>query len=391
MMEIPKSIYVALFTLTASIGVVFGLIASLQDELGFADGILGLIAASAFFSAVVAQLILAPLADRGHTKVLMTGAIVIAALGSLWFALASSSWELILARLLTGLGIGAFAPAARAVVANADTSRAGERLGRLTAVETSGFVAGPVLGAFINEVWGLKAPFLTFSCALILILPSLMRLNFSPPPVVKNKISRSDSVLLIVRRKEALGAILLGAALFFPAGMYEAIWARFMEDLGASTLFVGVSLTMYGIPFAIVASMAGKFIDRAGPWRAALFAVAIIIPMTVIYGFLTSPILLMALAMIEALGQGIGSPACHAAMVAATDENERATGQGLVAAASSIGAGIAALLAAPLYAGPGPEVTFIIVAGVVLILSSFALKLSGVQFMRTSGGSVSHG
>ena len=42
-MQIPRSIYVAIFTLTASIGVVFGLIASLQDELGFADGILGLI------------------------------------------------------------------------------------------------------------------------------------------------------------------------------------------------------------------------------------------------------------------------------------------------------------------------------------------------------------
>ena len=390
-MQIPRSIYVAIFTLTASIGVVFGLIASLQDELGFADGILGLIAASAFFSAVVAQLLLAPLADRGQTKILMAGAIVTAALGSLWFAVASSAWELILARVLTGLGIGAFAPAARAVVANADTSRAGERLGQLTAVETSGFVAGPVLGAFINEVWGLKAPFLTFSCALILILPSLLKLNFSPPPVAKNKVSRSDSVLLIIRRKEALGAILLGAALFFPAGMYEAIWARFMEDLGASTLFVGVSLTMYGIPFAIVASMAGKFIDRSGAWRAALFAVAIIIPMTVVYGFLTSPILLMALAMIEALGQGVGSPACHAAMVAATDENERATGQGLVAAASSIGAGIAALLAAPLYAGPGPEVTFIIVAGVVLILSSLALKLSGVQFFKAGGGLVTHG
>ena len=389
-MQIPRSIYVAIFTLTASIGVVFGLIASLQDELGFADGILGLIAASAFFAAVVAQLLLAPLADRGHTKTLMTAAIVIAAMGSLWFAVASSAWELILARVLTGLGIGAFAPAARAVVANADTSRAGERLGRLTAVETSGFVAGPVVGAFINEVWGLKAPFLTFSIALTLILPSLMKLDFSPPPQAKNKISRSESALLILSRREALGAILLGAALFFPAGMYEAIWARFMEDLGASTLFVGVSLTMYGIPFAIVASMAGKFIDRAGPWRAALFAVMIIIPMTVIYGFLASPILLMALAMFEALGQGVGSPACHAAMVAATDENERATGQGLVAAASSIGAGIAALLAAPLYAGPGPEVTFIIVAGVVLILSSFALRLSGVQFLKMDGRLVSH-
>ncbi len=375
MMEIPKSIYVTLFTLTASIGVVFGLIASLQDELGFADGILGLIAASAFFSAVVAQLVLAPLADQGHTKVLMTGAIVIAALGSLWFALASSSWELILARLLTGLGIGAFAPAARAVVANADINRAGERLGRLTAVETSGFVAGPVVGASINEIWGLKAPFLVFFCALLLILPYLIKIQFSPPPPERTKVSRSGSAVIILRRKEALGAIFLGAALFFPAGMYEAIWARFMEDLGASTLFVGVSLTMYGIPFAIVASMAGKFIDRAGAWRAAMFAVAIIVPMTVVYGFLTSPILLMALAMVEALGQGVGSPACHAAMVEATEENERATGQGLVAAASSIGAGLAALLAAPLYAGPGPEATFAIVAAVVSVLGCAAFVL----------------
>ena len=390
-MSIPRSIYVAIFTLTASIGVVFGLIASLQDELGFADSVLGLIAAAAFFSAVVAQLLLAPLADRGYTKALMSCAVVIAALGSLWFALASSAWELILARLLTGLGIGAFAPAARAVVANADTSRAGERLGRLTAIETSGFVAGPVVGAFINEFWGLKAPFLTFCCALIVILPSLLRVKFSSLPPAKLQVSRTDSVFVILRRKEALGSILLGAALFFPAGMYEAIWARFMEDLGASTLFVGVSLTMYGIPFAITASTAGKLIDRAGPWRAASFAVAIIIPMTVIYGFLASPILLMALAMFEALGQGIGSPACHAAMVAATHENERATGQGLVAAASSIGAGIAALLAAPLYAGPGPEITFVIVAGVVLVLSIAAFRLTGFRFQRSIGGLVSHG
>ncbi|GIS34369.1 MAG: hypothetical protein Ct9H90mP5_08180 [Acidimicrobiaceae bacterium] len=54
-MRIPKTIFVAIFVLTASVGVVFGLIASLQGELGFKNGILGLIAAAAFFSAVIAQ------------------------------------------------------------------------------------------------------------------------------------------------------------------------------------------------------------------------------------------------------------------------------------------------------------------------------------------------
>ena len=383
-MRLPKTIFVAIFVLTASVGVVFGLIASLQDELGFKNGVLGVIAAAAFFSAVVAQLFFAPLADRGFTKALMVTAVSVAALGCLWFALASSALELILARTLTGLGIGAFAPAARAVVASADTNKAGERLGQLAAVETSGFVAGPVIGALINEVWGLKAPFLVFSFVLICLLPSLMKIQFRKANTAVRPASKVNSARLILRRKEAVGAILLGAALFFPAGMYEAIWARFMEDLGASTLFVGVSLTMYGIPFAIVASMAGKFIDRSGPWLAATFAVTIIVPMTVIYGFLVSPVLLMGLAMVEALGQGIGAPACQAAMVECTDEGERATGQGLVAAASSIGAGVAALIAAPLYAGPGPEITFVIVAGVVLILSLIATKLSGFKFLKAT-------
>ncbi|MGB1533089.1 MAG: MFS transporter, partial [Acidimicrobiales bacterium] len=104
--------------------------------------------------------------------------------------------------------------------------------------------------------------------------------------------------------------------------------------------------------------------------------------MTVIYGFLVSPVLLMGLAMVEALGQGIGAPACQSAMVECTNEGERATGQGLVAAASSIGAGIAALIAAPLYAGPGPEITFVIVAGVVFVLSVIATKLSGFKFRK---------
>ena len=383
-MRLPKTIFVAIFVLTASVGVVFGLIASLQDELGFKNGVLGVIAAAAFFSAVVAQLFFAPLADRGFTKALMVTAVSVAALGCLWFALASSPLELILARTLTGLGIGAFAPAARAVVASADTSRSGERLGQLAAVETSGFVAGPVIGALINEVWGLNAPFLVFSFVLICLLPSLMKIQFRKANTAVRPASKVNSARLILRRKEAVGAILLGAALFFPAGMYEAIWARFMEDLGASTLFVGVSLTMYGIPFAIVASMAGKFIDRSGPWLAATFAVTIIVPMTVIYGFLVSPVLLMGLAMVEALGQGIGAPACQAAMVECTDDGEHATGQGLVAAASSIGAGIAALIAAPLYAGPGPEITFVIVAGVVLILSLIATKLSGFKFLKAT-------
>ena len=373
-MRVPRSLYLAMFSLTASIGVIFGLIASLQDDLGFANNALGLIAGASFFAGFIGQLWLAPLADRGKTKSLLICAVIAAALGTIWFAVASSVLELIAARALTGLGFGAFAPAARAVVANIDPSRAGERLGRLAAIETSGFVTGPVIGAALNEIWGLDAPFIFLSIVLICMLPGLTRIKLSVERALPRG-SRLVAARAILSRREAVGAILLGAAMFFPAGMYEAIWARFMEDLGASTLFVGISLTMYGIPFAFTASTAGKLIDRIGPWRAAGFGISVIIPMTFFYGFLTSPWLLMGLAMVEAVGQGVGSPACQAAMVKATYESERATGQGMVGAAQTFGAGLAALVAAPLYAGPGPEETFMIVACVVAVLGSAAFLL----------------
>jgi DHA1 family bicyclomycin/chloramphenicol resistance-like MFS transporter len=369
-----RSLYLALFTLTASLGVVFALLASLQDDLGFATSTLGIIAAAAFFSSVVAQLWLAPLADRGHTRVLIIAAVVVAAAASLWFALATTVIELVLARLVAGIGIGAFQPAARAIVSSADPKRAGERLGRLAAVETAGFVSGPVLGAALNEVWGLDAPFIFLAIALILVVPGLARTRL--PEIERPQVqSRLVVARAIIGRRQALAAILLGAALFLPAGMYEAIWARFLEDLGASTLFVGITLTMYGVPFAVTAAVAGRFIDRYGPWKAMRFALIIVVPLTIVYGQLTSPWLLLALAMVEAVGNGAGMPASQAAMAGSTSAGEQAAGQGLVAAAMQIGAGSAALLAAPLYAGPGPGVTFAAVALIAGVLGAIGLWL----------------
>ncbi len=382
-MRVARSLYLALFALTASLGVVFALLARLQEEVGFGNAALGPIAGAAFFSSVAAQLGLAPLADRGRARSLLLSAVVAAALGSFWIAFAGSVWELVAARLLAGLGIGTFQPAARAVVAAIDPSRAGARLGRLTAVETTGFVAGPVIGAAAQQLWGLDAPFILLGVLTVAVIPGLIRM---PLPVLAGGATERRWVVTrqVLGRREAAAAVLLGGALFLPAGMYEAIWARFMADLGASTLFVGISLTMYGIPFAITAAVAGGYIDRVGPRRAMRVALIVIVPLTIIYGQLRSPWILITLAMIEAVGNGLGLPASQTAMAAVTGPGERATGQGLVAAAGQIGAGVAALLAAPLYAGPGPGATFATVALLVAVLGVIGLRLSGERPVRAA-------
>ena len=364
-----------LFVLSASVGIVFALLAELQDEHGFGNVTLGAIAAASFFAAVGAQLLLAPLADRGHARHLMVGALVLAAVAALGFALATEPWHFVIARILGGAAFGAYAPAAQAVVTLADPRRAGERLGQLTGLQTAGVIVGPGVGALLVGVGGTDTPFLLFAVVLFVLAPALARVEIREVEVAAT--APPTPLPAILRRREALAAVLLSIALILPAGMYEAIWSRFMSDLGASTQFVGLSLSLYGIPFALTAPLGGRLADRLGPLRVAPVALVLVVPLTVAYGHMTTPGLLMGLAMIEAVANGVGLPAAQALMSRATDETERATGQGAAAAAGQIGAGFAALLAAPLYGAQGPEVMFAVTAALILVFGVAAISVGG--------------
>ena len=366
-------LYVGFFTVAASVGVVFALLAELQDEHGFSNTTLGAIAGVAFFAAVGAQLLLAPYADRGHARRLMVGAVLAAGLAALGFALATESWHFIAARALGGLAFGAYAPAAQAVVTAADPERAGARLGELAGLQTAGFIVGPGIGVAIVEVGGLDAPFWLMLGILALVAPRLATMPIEE--VSESQAAEAMPLREILRRRDAMAAVLLSVALILPAGMYEAIWARFMDDLGASTLFVGLSLSLYGIPFVLAAPIGGRLADRIGPLRLAPISLAAIIPLTVVYGHMVSPWMLMGFAMVEAVANGLGMPAAQALMASATNDGERATGQGAAAAAGQIGAGIAALVAAPLYGAQGPEITFAVTAALILLFGAAALAV----------------
>ncbi|RMH83533.1 MAG: MFS transporter [Actinomyces sp.] len=378
--RVPRSIHAGLFALTASIGMIFALVARLQDEHGFATSALGVIAAAAFFAAVVAQLALAPLADRGHARALMVGALLAGAGAATWLAVATEAWQFVGGRALSGLAYGAYAPAARAVVAAADPARAGRRLGTLAGVETAGFITGPGLAGLLVDRIGVDAPFVGAAVVAVALVWPLLRLppggGADHPVPGAAVVAAPRGARALLARREVVAATCLAAAFQLPAGLYEAIWARFMDDLGASTLFIGVSLTFYGIPFALTAPVAGRLSDRYGPYRVLPVALAVVVPLTVVYGWLTVPLTLMALASVEAVANGAAIPAAQAAMARATGPGEAATGQGLAAAAGQVAAGLAALVAAPVYERVGPEATFAVVAAGVTLLAAVGFALA---------------
>jgi hypothetical protein len=87
----------------------------------------------------------------------------------------------------------------------------------------------------------------------------------------------------------------------------------------------------------------------------------------------------MSFAMVEATFNAVALPATQAAMARATEEHERALGFGVAAAAGQVSAGIAALIAAPVYAAQGQFFVFALLAAAVAVVAA-----GGYVLLRTA-------
>src|SRR5690606_8091350 len=108
------------------------------------------------------------------------------------------------------------------------------------------------------------------------------------------------SSLRLLRIRGVLVAVLLELAVFLPVGIYDSLWARYLQDRGATTLFVGIGLSLYGIPYVLWAPEGGRLADRIGPVRSATIGMIVVIPATALYGLLALPVAITALALVEA-------------------------------------------------------------------------------------------
>ena len=69
---------------------------------------------------------------------------------------------------------------------------------------------------------------------------------------------------LLVRRR-LIAALLVIVSFRYSVGVFEPLWATYLDDLGASTMIVTISLTVFALPMLVIARWAGRLSDRYGP------------------------------------------------------------------------------------------------------------------------------
>ncbi len=345
------------------IGGIVAILGELRDELGLSGSSIGLIVASGFLSAFVAQLALARFADRGHGRLMASMGIALsaAAMFVMVFADDVATWSL--SRAVLGFGGGLVFPAVRRAATVLEPAKVGENLGRLVVGEVVGFMFGPAISAVLAEFVGLRAPFVVFGAAMVLFLPVALRL---PPDRGRRDSGRALTSLDLLGRRRFQGALMIVAGYFVLIGAFEAVIPVMFADRGAGPLATGTAFTMMAVPVAFVSTRAGRLADRLGPVPVTMVGLTAVGLAIVPLGMLPGIVVPVAVMMAVGVGDGYGFTAAQVVVSRAVPEQRQAAALGLMGAAEVAGAGLAALPAAMLYDAAGASVTWAAVGLVTL-------------------------
>ena len=365
---ISKHRLIGLYALTVVLmvgyGAIFSLLAEIRNTFGFSATGVGFIGAAAFISGFIAQLGLSRYADLGYGSLMMKAGLLFCIAATAWMVFADSLPEWIASRGALGFGAGMVRPAIKRLVFIDNPANAGYALGVLAAYETAGFLIGPVIAAFVNTWFGLSETFVLLTILLVIVFPLVVGVH-----VPAAKTPPGKAILLELIKLPAMQSCLaMGAAFWITMGVFEVIWAIFLSDLGATQIFIGLSMSLFGLPMVFISPRAGSLAQRRGPLRVAILSIGVAILCMFSYGFIDNIWVICIPLCIHAIADAFTMPATQFAVARASGEDAIASGQGLFGATGMLIAAVTASAGGWLYDLSGASGLWWISASAMIVL-----------------------
>ncbi|MDP6469919.1 MAG: MFS transporter [Pseudomonadales bacterium] len=345
MQSLLYKLYLLIAVLMVSYGAIFTLLAEIRNQFGFSETSIGLIGGMAFISGFIAQLSVGKRIDQGQGRLVLRLGLALALAGSVWMIFADTLLEWLLSRGLLGFGAGCIRPAVRRLVLIIDPGEVGKNMGLLSSYEMAGFLLGPVAASVVATWSSMYVTFIILSLMLLAMIPIVVRAD-----IPGSEDAELDGIHLELLASPAMRSCLsCGIAFYITVGVFEAIWAVFLADLGASQLFIGLTMSLFAVPMLVVAPRAGTLAQRRGPLNVTIFSIGTAALCMLTYGFLESIILLCIPLAIHSAADAFTMPANQLAVGMASGKRALATGQGLFGAVGMAVSAVAAIGGGMLY------------------------------------------
>lgn len=368
---IERWAYATNFLLACAVGVVFVFLADLQDRYGLTDWQLGIVASAGFVAALVTQLALSPLIDRGHGRMLAVVGILCGGVGTLSFAVTEQFWSLALSRGSVGIGLGLFNLIARKAILGLDVAGGGKKLGTLLSTGVGGFILGPAIGALLGRL-SFAAPFLFIGTFVLLVGLRAARL-IAKANIATAEVSYAD-IRQLLKTRRVRTAVVVQIIIFGFIGIFDAILDRYLTDLGGSTADVALTLVIVGAPMLVLPRLVGGIAERVGGARTLLPGLAMMIPAMYLYGTTGAVLGIAAIGLLHGAGESFAAISAQVLMLEETGTERAAIGSAIMETAGLGTATLSALAAPIVYGARGHGALFGGTAIIGLALSVFVVR-----------------
>ena len=366
--------------LASGYGVMFTMLDDWRAEFGIQETGLSMIIAVGFFTSFIAQLTIAPYADRGHARKLMTVGMAANAAGALIMAFGSSLPLFLLGRFVMGVGAGIAIPAIKRIVIVSDPENMGGNLGRGVSIEVDGFAIGPVIAALTVDSINLAAPFILIAALITVAGFIISRLNITETAVEDRTEERFAIDLL--KNHAVLGSILVGIALYVMIGVYDSLWVIMMDDLKAPHWVGNAGVALFGLPWIFFGALGGRIAQKHGPLRVSAFGLALGSLYMTSYGFMTMPYLMLGVGLTQSMLDSLTVTGIGVAVAQATPPERQAGASGLLGGMQTLMGGLAAMSAGTMYEHFGQKFAFTATGVAMAILVSVGCFLVGKKWLR---------
>jgi MFS family permease len=345
-------------------GVMFTMLDDYRNQYGISESKLGLIVGIGFVIGFISQIFFAPYADKGHAKQMVLIGIGLQIVGALLMAFGQAFAPLLIGRLLMGLGGGSAEPALRRVIILSDPTNMGHNLGLIVSAGVAGFTAGPIVSAITVDTFGLASPFL-----IVVALFSLVGLGLSRLHVEEANSESAPKERLafdLLRIRPLAGAIVIGLALYFMIGTFDALWSVMMDDMSSPTWVANLGISLFALPMIFLAPRGGRLTQKYGPYKASIAGLTLGALAMASYGVLSSAYVMLGVGVLHGIIDGLTITGGSAAIALVAPKERLASAQGLYGGLQTLTGGIAAALAGWVYGVIG-RATFVASALVMLM------------------------
>lgn len=363
--------------IAAGYGVMFTVLDDFRDDYGISEGALGLVVATGFFASFVAQVFIAPLADRGHARRLVAIGLTLNIAGMLAMAVSTTLATLLMARLVMGLGAGTTIPSVRRIVILSDPGNLGHNLGRLLAADVAGFAIGPAISAILVGPFGIPAPFIVIAIATLACLPVVFRVQITETRSTEHQARFAFDLLRI---RPYAGALAMGMAMFMMIGTFDALWVLVLSDLGTADWLANFGVTMFAIPLFFLGAAGGRLAQRVGPFRLGSVGLLLGAGFMFVYGQLESGVVMTVVAVFHSISDGLTISSTGVAVGLTAPKERQAAAQGMLGGVQTLTGGLTAIAAGTMYDEFGGGFVFTCCAVGMALLALTSLALAGTEW-----------